>query len=88
MVAGESVFSQKCAKVVNRWGGPLHNFTSRSCILLCFLKHKEKTLLNFVSLRTWVARGTFNHSREEEEEEEGDVLLSDSCAMSCSDRLW
>ena len=23
-----------------------------------------------------------------EEEEEGDVLLSDSCAMSCSDRLW
>ena len=85
MVAGQNVFSQKCAKVVNSWG-PLHNFTSASCILICLLNHREsrgrESLLHFVAN---VARA--RHFQPLSDEEDG-VLLSDSCAMSCRYRLW
>ena len=67
-------------------GGPLHNFTSASCILLCLLNHREskgrESFLHFVRNG---ARA--RHFQPFSDEEDG-VLLSDCCAMSCRYRLW
>ena len=88
MVAGQNVFSQKCEKVIKSYiaGGPLHNFTAASCILLCLLNHRDsregESLLHFVAN---VASAL--HFQPLSDEEDG-VLLSDSCAMSCRYRLW
>ena len=84
-VAGQNVFSQKCLKVVIA-GSPLHNSTSATCILLCLLNHRESkgedSLLHFVEN---VASARHFQPLSDEE---NDVLLPDSCAISCSDRLW